>query len=203
MTVVAVVAVWLAFGLGVALVMARRGHQPLRWIGLAFLGPILLFVADSSGEQRTDATDPETLSLGHRGPGPIDVLVGLDGSPESVAAVDEVLGLLGHSMGQLTLAAVVDYETAQYADTSKAPLRQAENLLEGEADRLRHQHGVDPATVVLVGEPAQELLDFAHSTGLQLVAVGSRGSGAARRVLGSVATRLAKDADVPVLLTRA
>ncbi|MDZ7733349.1 MAG: universal stress protein [Acidimicrobiia bacterium] len=123
--VIVAVVVWLLCGAGIALVIARLGHAPRLWFGLAFLGPLLALLALSQHTDDGAAVDARTLSTGEPGAGHADVLVGIDGSPESRAAVDEVVGLLGPALGRLVLAAVIDVETVQYPDTPKAPRERA------------------------------------------------------------------------------
>lgn len=97
--------VWLAMGAVLALVMGRRGHDAFAWFLVGcVLGPLgLVLAADAwrHGEQGR----PQTVSrLWSMNPGPVDVLVGFDGSPECRAALDSVTSLLEVSLGRLTLA---------------------------------------------------------------------------------------------------
>ena len=58
--------------------------------------------------------------------GPVDVLVGVDGSAESLAAAAVVGSLLGDRIGRFTLATVVDYDTA--LDGEAGPAHRAARL---------------------------------------------------------------------------
>ena len=70
----------------------------------------------------------------------------------------------------------------------------------GQADRVAVSMGRPPDCVLLTGEPSQALREHAGKEGFDLIVVGSRGRGASRALLGSVATRLAGSGSVPVLI---
>jgi len=93
-------------GLVLAGVMGRRGHDPFGWWLLGtVLGPLALPLALSAERKRRSAV-VRVLRQGTPGGGPVDVLVGIDGSPEAAAALMAALDLLGPRLGRLTLAAV-------------------------------------------------------------------------------------------------
>ncbi len=78
--------------------MGRLGHSPYAWglLGL-LLGPIALLLA--LVEVRNERPWTRLVASGDPGGGPVDVLVGIDGSPESAAATTTTLDLLGGRMG--------------------------------------------------------------------------------------------------------
>lgn len=186
-------ATWIAIGFGTAYYMARRGHDLFTWWYMgAVLGPIAIPMAVTKSRQRGSVA-PKEIRSGTAGSGTIDVLVGVDGSPESKAAIADAIELLGPRIGHLCLAAVEDFD---------APMRQNDTtmkLLETMTEGLPYR---DPRTVVLTGKPAVALLEYAEKEGYELLAVGSRGHGMAKAILGSVAQQLAKDAPIPVLISR-
>jgi nucleotide-binding universal stress UspA family protein len=59
---------------------------------------------------------------------------------------------------------------------------------------------VKPDAVLLEGKPADALARFAADGGYELIAVGRRGRGATKALLGSTAEALARGADIPVLI---
>jgi len=70
------------------------------------------------------------------------------------------------------------------------------------ADRFRHA-GLEVACLTVVGDPATEIVRVAAARGADLVTMGTHGrSGFRRFALGSVADRVLRAADVPVLLVR-
>jgi nucleotide-binding universal stress UspA family protein len=194
--------VWLAIGVMTAVIMGRRGHDPFAWLLLGImLGPLALPLA-AAALRHPGLLRPRRLLAGAAGHGRVDVLVGIDGSPQAAAALDAALDLLGPRLGRLTLAAVTDLESTVAHDQEEQRLRQQ---LQRQADRARARlggagMGVSAELVLLRGAPAQALLEHAVAGGYELLAVGTRGAGLSRRLLGSVAESLAAGTSVPVLL---
>lgn len=192
--VVAVAAAWLAIGLVLSIVMGRRGHNSLGWLVLgALLGPLSVLLAVDA-KRHDERLDPVLLAgrlPATSGTGPVDVLVGYDGSPESVAAMDAVVELFGDRLGRLTVATVVPY----------GDIRAQERLATEELQRLPSlDAGRAPDLEVLHGHPASALRQCAIEAGYELIAVGTRGKGLTKAILGSAASELARDSKVPVLL---
>ena len=89
---------------------------------------------------------------------------------------------------------------AKERERYRAELR---NELRAEADRLRVD-GYTVAIEVRFGDPAQAIIDYVGESDVDLVAMTTHGrSGLGRLVLGSVAERVLRGVDVPVLLMRA
>jgi nucleotide-binding universal stress UspA family protein len=199
--------IWIGIGLLLALVMGRHGHDSFAWWLLGpLLGPLALPLALSA--ERRQADRAQQLRIGVPGRGPVDVLVGLDGSPEAGAALLTVLDLLGPQLGRLTLAAVIDLDASVEHDRARD---QARAELLGRADQIRmrlwspsqdpDEHGRPfPDLILLPGQPAEALQRLAAEGAYDLVVVGGRGSGLSKALLGSTATTLAAQAKVPVLL---
>jgi nucleotide-binding universal stress UspA family protein len=183
--------VWLLIGLALSLGMGRRGHESFGWLVLGtVLGPLAVLLAAAAVRDEHHATD-RVLDPGASGGGPVDVVVGVDGSPESRAAALAVVSLLNGRLGRLTLASVIPYDGGR--ETERAALAE----LEARADALR---GTRPGVELLHGRPADTLSRFAVENGYDLLAVGTRGVGLSKALLGSVAHTLASAAMVPVLL---
>jgi nucleotide-binding universal stress UspA family protein len=190
-----VAAVWLAIGIIVSIGMRRRGHAFFTWWYLgAILGPLSLTLAIDAivRERRLAATTDPVAS---KQAGGVAVLVGIDGSAASLAAARAAVALLGSRVDRFTLAAVVDYEAASGVPADRRA--QAEAALVHAAESLT---GVPSERVILVGAPADALAFAAREGGFDLLVVGSRGRGASRALLGSVASQLARGIGIPVLL---
>lgn len=156
----------------------------------AVLGPLILPVAVTF-VVRPPSREPQFLRTGHRGGGSVDVLVGVDGSPESAAAVSRAVALFGPAAGRITLARVIPVDATP----------ETEQTAEAELDAACAAHPeLDAATVVLRGEPIAALRDYLRRLGYEVLVVGTRGTGRSTAVLGSVATGLARGAGIPVLL---
>jgi len=200
-------ATFVCIGFVLAIVMGRLGHSPFAWgvLGLV-LGPIALLLALVTA--RDERSPSQVVAGGIPGSGPVDVLVGIDGSPESAAAATAALDLLGGRVGRLTLMAVTDIDDSVAGSQEQAYLRR---VLEGQGEAVRawlrdHPLPVQPEPTVIPdlvlrsGQPAATLDRMAAEDGYGLLVVGARGAGLSSVLLGSVATRLAARASVPVLV---
>jgi nucleotide-binding universal stress UspA family protein len=189
-------AVLVVSGISTAIAMGRRGHSWFAWgvLGTA-LGPLVLFVAIPAIRREAFGV-ARHIDPGRPGSGPVHVLVGFDGSNHAVAVLNQIVALFGPRLGRVTLATVMEreYERTPAGREDERAVRDA--LLEAAAS-LREAH---PETVVLTGSPPQALAEFAGREGFTLLAIGSRGRGLSKAMLGSVASRLAAHATVPVLI---
>jgi nucleotide-binding universal stress UspA family protein len=200
-------ATFVCIGFVLAIVMGRLGRSPFAWglLGLV-LGPIAMLLA--LVEVRNERPWwTRLVASGDPGSGPVDVLVGIDGSPESAAATTAALELLGDRVGRLTLVAVTDLDDS-YAGREERVRLQGELERQAEAVRawLRELDGpaqakqVVPELQLMAGRPATTLDTIAAEDGYDLLVVGARGTGMSSVLLGSVATSLAARASGPVLI---
>jgi nucleotide-binding universal stress UspA family protein len=199
---------FLCIGFVLAIVMGRLGHSAFAWglLGLV-LGPIALVVALLSVRNGRPSWS-RLVAGGYPGSGPVDVLIGIDGSRDSAAAATAALDLLGDRVGRLALVAVTAIDDSVAGREEQARLqaeleRQAQALQSaqrGRAQSGRAEQTVTPALVMRSGQPAAVLDQMAVEDGYGLVVVGARGAGLTTVLLGSVATRLAARASVPVLV---
>jgi nucleotide-binding universal stress UspA family protein len=180
---------WLVIGLVLGLLMGRRGHGAWGWFVLGTLmGPFAVALAAES--LRHPEGPRRMVEAGESWGGPVDVLVGVDGSPEADAAAVGVIRLFGSRLGRVTLAAIVPYDSGRAAESQALTnLRRAARHYEPGAADLQ----------ILSGLPADELVHLAREDGYDVLAVGSRGSGRTKALLGSTAIRLARGTAVPVL----
>jgi nucleotide-binding universal stress UspA family protein len=201
-------ATFVCIGFVLAIVMGRLGHSPFAWglLGLV-LGPIALLLA--LVEVRNERPWwTRLVASGDPGSGPVDVLVGIDGSPESAAATTATLELLGGRVGRLTLVAVAEVDDSVAGHQERARLREELERQAGavrawlqERDVPAQAKKVTPELKLMSG-PAARTLDtmIAAEDGYGLLVVGARGAGMSSVLLGSVATKLAARASVPVLI---
>ena len=118
------------------------------------------------------------------------IVCGVDGSPESQAALAYATELADQLGARLVLAHVVEPIPAPFAavgpSTDPVPSSfAAMSEREGEGERLlddvAEATGVDHAEhLVVTGIPAERLADLADDEGAQLIVVGSRGRGPLR-----------------------
>lgn len=189
--VIVLIGLWVVEALALGFTMRMRGFDGYSWTILAAVfGPLALAVAISF-LIRPPATAPRMLRIGTAGSGHRHALVGVDGSPEAEAALDRVVALFAGDLGRLVVARVIPLD----ASTSTATAAEAKL-----ADLVKRHPDLTPALVVLRGEPAQALRDYAEENHFDVIAVGSRGAGFTTALLGSVASELAAASQVPVLV---
>jgi nucleotide-binding universal stress UspA family protein len=150
------------------------------------------------------------------------ILVTLDGSELAEQVLPHVKSLIedrhGIHLYLLSVAQVIDlaaasamvYPIAVYPGQpfdEQAERRRVEDelcsYLRGLEVQLK-QNGIEVSTEVLFGQPADEIIAYAHSIQADLIAMCTHGrSGLARWAYGSVADRVLHAAECPVLLVRA
>jgi nucleotide-binding universal stress UspA family protein len=140
------------------------------------------------------------------------IICGVDGSPDSQAAIGVAAGLAERLGARLVLVHVVEVALVPYAAVAAGgivppPMLRAlrdeqeeagARLLEGMAAAM----GLDDAEQrVVVGFPAERLADLADDEDAELIVVGSRGRGRFKAAfLGSVSNSLVGVARCPVLI---
>jgi nucleotide-binding universal stress UspA family protein len=199
-TVAEVLLIWLAvalaIGITLAVLMGRRGHSAFEWFLIgAILGPIALPIAWGRIGSEPAALNRELVdAVPGRGTGPVDVLVGIDGSTESETALQTAVEILGPRIGRLTLAGVTefDYGSSQAQADAKRAIERLRSMAASASVS-------GPGIMILSGRPADALAEYALRDGYQLLVVGRRGRGASKAILGSTSAQLAS-APIPVLV---
>ncbi len=139
-------------------------------------------------------------------------VVPLDGSIRAERAIPVAARIARASGGYVVLLRVVSAATEYWPNmVSEPPMRQvaidadlteAEKYLSEVATHTKLDD-VPTETVALYGSTASTILDVAHSSRADLIVLCSHGyTGMTRWVLGSVAEKVARHADVPVLILR-
>jgi nucleotide-binding universal stress UspA family protein len=73
----------------------------------------------------------------------------------------------------------------------------------GAAEKLLQKQGVNFKSQWILGAPAAEIVRYAKKNKAHLIVMGTHGHGLlGRAVMGSVATRVVSDSDLPVLLVQ-
>ena len=125
------------------------------------------------------------MASGDPGSGPVDVLVGIDGSPESAAATTAAQELLGDRVGRLTLVAVAEVDDSPAGHQERARLREElERRAEAVRAWLQEQEATGqavgklaPELQLMSGAPARTLDRIAAEDGYGVLVVGPEGRG--------------------------
>lgn len=191
--------------------MSTHGRGPLQraWLGsvadelLRTLQVPLLLVRPVEGEPPA----PATLAGG-------ELLVPLDGSGLAEAVLAPAAGIARAFGAPVTLLQVVPpvvlatdpalpFPQGFDEELTAAARDDAQDYLDGVAERLREEGVRATAVAALGGNPAETVLDASRAPGVRMVALATHGRGGVRRlVLGSVADKLVRGAERPVLVVR-
>lgn len=186
--------IWLVIGLTMGLLMRRRGHDFWIWLVLgSILGPLAIPMAiERARLHPIEYREPSPKG----GAGRFDILAGIDGSPESVAAVKAALTLFANNCTSLTLAKVLDFDSGGLVTGAESQV-EARRQLQKAAEDI----GFRPVeTRLLFGRADRALMEHADEAGIELVVVGARGHGMSESLFGSVTSRLVGGYHLPVFV---
>ncbi len=135
------------------------------------------------------------------------ILVAVDGSESSLKAARMAADIALRFGAELSLVNVVpklllppDVYGLTIAEVEKEHRAYADRLLEKAVAALE-EPGLEIATTVLYGSPAEAIAEEGAASDIDMIVVGSRGHGAVARVfLGSVSDRLVHISPKPVLV---
>ncbi|HEY8195651.1 MAG TPA: universal stress protein [Gemmatimonadales bacterium] len=155
---------------------------------------------------REDRTAESAVNLG-------EILVPLDGSPLAEAVLEPAAALARLWDGEVSLVQVVRpvvldttpfLPSVGYSNEATAIQRElAQDYIRDVAERLRDSGVKASGIAVIGGGIADTLINLARPERVGLVAVATHGRGGLRRLaLGSVADKLVRAAEVPVLVVR-
>lgn len=137
------------------------------------------------------------------------ILIATDGSEASEKAADFGIETLKFEGAKVYAVYVID--TASYGSVpmDEKKLKRIEQLEEmgrkatSYVERKAKDAGMEAESIVLQGNPAEEIVDFAEEQRVDMIVVGSLGkSGIKRFMLGSVSEKVVRRAKIPVLVVR-
>ncbi|MBL8361620.1 MAG: universal stress protein [Rubrivivax sp.] len=145
--------------------------------------------------------------MGH--PEPLVVVAAVDGSPASLAAVQRSLDLAARGLPvDLVLVNVQPpptlYEVVVAHDRERLDdLRAAAGAdLLAPALALARAAGLEPRHDVIGGDPADAIVEFAETTGANLLVLGQRDTDGGAATLGATARQVLERAPMPVMVVR-
>jgi nucleotide-binding universal stress UspA family protein len=136
------------------------------------------------------------------------VVVGVDGSDQSLEAARLAVGLARRFGARLLIATVVRPPEGWWGiggappppDAFAAAVVEGRKKILDQAEAALELDGIDYDTVGEVGDPASQLSELCRAEEADLLVVGRRGAGLVERlVVGSVADRVAHISPCPVL----
>ena len=138
------------------------------------------------------------------------ILVPLDGSELSSSILDHVIAIatcchvpdviLVRAREPLDPNVIATLDPHISADLDKSYEDEAAGYLDKIAKTLKKK-GIDAKTEILYGNPAEEIIKYTQSHGVDLIIMSTHGrSGISRWVFGSVADKVLRNSTVPVLI---
>ncbi len=125
-------------------------------------------------------------------------------SPKLVPYVKEMAATFGAEVHLLFVARILQHFASIYVPHPSVNKFEAE-IVKGAEQKLHEfveeQFESDSCTArVVLGDPAEEILNYAQAEGIDLIIIGTHGrKGLERIIFGSVAERVLKKSPVPVL----
>ena len=134
------------------------------------------------------------------------ILVPTDGSTGTAHVALQAIDLARQYDGTIYAFHVVDTDLSSLLSDVGPPYesleRRGENAV-GMIERMANTHDVDTVTAVVEGDPAESILDYASEVDADIIVCGTHGrSGVKRHLLGSVAERLVRHSEQPVLTVK-
>lgn len=143
------------------------------------------------------------------------ILVAIDGSPQSDKAAEEAVRLAAQSGSKLrshvfAVLVLPSLKPPSFTDffPSKPPTEEVgweekRERLFYVVEKSANDAGVTVESLVVYGDPAEELIHFAREKGCDVIVIGSSGKGKVKRtLLGSVSTKVALQAQCSVYIVR-
>jgi len=138
------------------------------------------------------------------------VLVPIDGSPQSDAALEYALEEF--ETAQITVLNVIDPIEAGYTSQATVPgyseewfeqSKAAADELFEDAQEAAAGYDVELETATEVGRPSRTIVSYAEDNDIDHIVMGSHGrSGVTRILLGSVAENVVRRSPIPVTIVR-
>ena len=133
------------------------------------------------------------------------ILVPTDGSVGSAHVALQAIDLAETYGATIHVLHVVDENVrglvAGFGDEDELEDR-GKRAVERVEEMARH-HGIDVVTAIENGDPARRIVDYAEEVDADLIIAGTHGrSGVERRLIGSVAERVVRQARCPVMTVR-
>jgi nucleotide-binding universal stress UspA family protein len=134
------------------------------------------------------------------------ILVPTDGSTGTAHVVLQALDLAGKYGATVHTIHVIDDNTSSFLsnldrDTDKLEERAEKSV--STVEQMAESHDIDCVTSIQEGNPAGAILQYADEIDADLIVAGTHGrSGVKRHLIGSVAERLVRHAECPVMTVR-
>jgi nucleotide-binding universal stress UspA family protein len=137
------------------------------------------------------------------------ILVPVDGSANARRALEKAVAMAKDSASPVTAIYVMEKPPTVYVESQKvldgamAKYKKEADAILDECEAFAASLGVKIEAVTAQGEPAGIIVGYAEKGGFNMIVMGSRGRGKiTEAVLGSVSSKVLKDARCPVVIVK-
>ncbi len=128
------------------------------------------------------------------------ILVPTDGSKGSTRAMRHALEIAERFGSEIHVLCVVEGDESSIGGSGESTRRESAKQAIRKVVNVAAHQDVDPVTMVGYGKPHEQIVRYAEENDVGLVVMGTHGrTGLDRYLLGSVAERVVRTSDVPVL----
>lgn len=129
------------------------------------------------------------------------IVVGYDGSEAAQRALEHAADLAGYGSTLTVVSVACPTSAHTYIQVPGLAAAEGGERLLSEARNILRRRQLMARYVAPTGEPAEELIEAAHSSDADLIVVGKRNHNALQRLLlGSVSTKVVHEAHCDVLV---
>lgn len=140
---------------------------------------------------------------------PSKILVPVDGSENAKRALEKAVAMAKESSSAVTVIYVMEKPPTVYVQSQKvlddamAQYKKDADAVLDECEALAASQGLKIEAVTAQGEPAGTIVGYAEKGEFDMIVMGSRGRGKiTEAVLGSVSSKVLKDAKCPVVIVK-
>ncbi len=137
------------------------------------------------------------------------ILVPVDGSENSLRALDQALFLAKVAGSGVTAMHIIENPPTVYVESQKllndvmAKYRIESAKVLDKCKQIAEKSGIAIDTVIAEGDPASNITGYAHKENFDIIVIGSRGLGRFKEVvLGSVSSKVLHHAKCSVLVVK-
>jgi len=138
-----------------------------------------------------------------------NILLPYDGSKEARKGAEHGIGLAAALGATVHALYVIDLPGAPRAlsirddeEQMREEYREYGEEVTDELCGMAADRGVECASVIKTGAPAEEIVAYAEEEGMDAIVIGSAYRGTFRALLGSTAEKVVRTSEVPVITTR-
>jgi nucleotide-binding universal stress UspA family protein len=138
-----------------------------------------------------------------------NILLPYDGSKEARKGAEHGIGLAAALGATVHALYVIDLPGAPRAlsirddeEQMREEYREYGEEVTGDLCGMAADRGVECASAIKTGAPAEEIVAYAEEEGMDAIVIGSAYRGTFRALLGSTAEKVVRTSEVPVITTR-